>query len=191
MRLGLATLASLTLGMGACLPEAPDATVEQHASAVTAADVYTRLTVRLEKNGRAEVIHAVEKSGRLKQRDRLSGDFVTEVSAGPTVLATESFENPFEERSFAADGHEEQTSEADSVEVSIGIPGLGLGRRDYDVRVHKLIASTPERRLDPQSFARMKARGALRVFAQVDATKTRAVLSRGARLIDRGVSARP
>jgi hypothetical protein len=154
------------------------------------AQVSTRITLRVYKDGHAEVLRAMEQPGIATLVPVMLGDHVYEVRSHGQTLAVESFVGAFEKHSMvnAKDPHfdveDEHTGlEEDSMIVQVKVPGRSLADGDFDVALHRLAAPLPDdhAKLDADTVSRLTRTGVLRQVAWLNASVLKPYLATGLR----------
>jgi hypothetical protein len=154
------------------------------------AQVSTRITVRVYKDGHAEVLRAIEQPGLATLVPVMIGDHVYEVRSHGQTLAIESFVGGFEKRSLVnADDpnfklEDEHTGlEEESMIVQVKVPGRSLADNDFEVVLHRLAAPLPHdhAKLDAETLSQLSRAGVLRQIASLSASAIRPHLASGLR----------
>lgn len=177
-------LVFLLLAAAGCQKEAaaPEATSES--AAVADEVVSTRIVLRLTRSGAAEVLDVIEQPGVSPLSRVFSGNYVYEVRDGSRILAVESFNDPFEERSASED---EELAEhihrtVDEATISVRVPGVAARGRQLAVRIHKLTRSPGVEIIDSASVESMVRSGTLARVGGIEAAELAPRLSAARRL---------
>jgi hypothetical protein len=135
--------------------------------------VSTRLTLRWQRNGRLEVVDAVELPGFLKLEKNLGGrQYVYEVRSGNDVLAVQGLDVDFEQRTAGSRADEEMHAATDSETFFVDIPGFGLDQlTNASVRVLEVRAKHGETAATLEAVDRLERQGRLVGVAEVRAAQ--------------------
>lgn len=135
---------------------------------------YLRCVFRLSRDGRYDLIRAVEIEGDPAIPEEAAGPILAEVSKDGQVVSVQANPDPFEKRGFPApdgkgpQGHYFQA--ADEAEVSVEIPGAALADADLDklsVRFYQWEGRDALHRIDRESLAEHKRVHRVRGMAEV------------------------
>jgi hypothetical protein len=153
-------------------------------AAAVAEPVSVRLTVKVNKNGAAEVVDAVELPGIIRQEKDMNRDFVYEARDGRGVVAVQALDLDFERRPIGGGEHGEHIA-ADEQLVHVDLPGVSLERaRGVSLRLSKVNARHQEKLASVESFARLSRQGTLVPFAELrPSTMDTAVVRQGRRAV--------
>ncbi len=172
------TLALLLGGCEAPLDGAPQdsASAERQTLAVKQPgreQVSTRLTLRWQRDGRLEVVDAVELPGFLKLEKNLAGrQYVYEVRSGNDVLAVQGLDVDFTQRTAGAGPDTPEHLAADTETFFVDIPGFGLEQlTNASVRLLEIQAKHGEASATREAVGRLEKQGRLLAAADVRAAE--------------------
>ncbi len=107
----------------------------------------TRLTVKLSKDGRMEILDAAESRGRGK-RSTATGEFVYYAAVDGKRIAAGAFEDPFVITSEHHPGDDlGDFIEVDEAEIVVDLPGVSLEHTGFDLHVERLSEDAHVRQL--------------------------------------------
>jgi len=146
------------------------------------AQVSTRLTVRVHRDGRAEVVDAIEVPGYLKLEKNLGRGHLYEVKSGNEVLAVQAIDVDFEQRSLSPD--RDISGDVESVEVFDDIPGVGLDKAENaEVELHEVQAAHREKAASIAALGRLQKTKSLKAKFRADGSQLRqAIRAHGRRV---------
>lgn len=162
--------------VGAAIEDDTDPNVSQAAVAKSDTNptsvVSTRLTVRVKRDGWTEIVDAIEVPGYIKLEKHLGRGHLYEVRSGDRVLAVQGVDLDFERRSLSPE--RDVSSDSDTAEVFIDIPGVGLSEvENAEVVLHKIAATHQEKRASIAALGRLERSRTLSLTATTEAPQLR------------------
>jgi hypothetical protein len=144
--------------------------------------VPTRLTGRFQRDGSAEIVDAVELPGYLKLERGLRQGNIYEVRTNGESLTLQAPDLDFERRALSPE--RDVTTETESVEAFVDIPGIGLEEaKDAEVMLHRISAPHDEKYATIAALERLCRGARVKLALSVASTKVRQFLNQHGRRV--------